>query len=74
MTNLPLLSSLDMARFAARGFLRFDAVVPDEINAQFLADVAAPGEDPAVVGQCHRVIEIRRDGGEVLEELKNRRQ
>ena len=38
MTNLPLLSSLDMARFASRGFLRFNAVVPDEINAQFLAE------------------------------------
>ena len=38
MTTLPLLNSLDMARFVARGFLRFDGVVPDEINAQFLAE------------------------------------
>ena len=36
MSDLPLLSSAQMARFAARGFLRFDAVVPDEINAQFI--------------------------------------
>src|SRR3546814_899865 len=27
-----------MARFVARGFLRFDGVVPPEINAQFLAE------------------------------------
>jgi hypothetical protein len=36
--GLPLLGALDMARFTARGFLRFDGVVPDEINAQFLAE------------------------------------
>ena len=38
MGDLPLLGSLDMARFVARGFLRFDGVVPAEINAQFLAE------------------------------------
>ena len=41
-----LLSSLDMARFVARGFLRFDGVVPDEINRAFMeeaGDFAAPG-------------------------------
>ena len=38
MTDAPLLGSLDMARFVARGFLRFDGVVPDEINDQFLAE------------------------------------
>lgn len=45
MSDLPLLSALDMARFAARGFLRLDGVVPDAINAQFLAemgDIAPP--------------------------------
>ncbi len=37
--NAPaLLNALDMARFAARGFLRFDAAVPEEINAQFLQE------------------------------------
>ena len=46
---LPLLNSLEMARFVARGFLRFDGVVPDEINAQFLseageADYPKPGQ------------------------------
>lgn len=39
MIALPLLSSLDMARFVARGFLRFDGVVPAEINDQFLEEV-----------------------------------
>ena len=41
---LPLLNALDMARFAARGFLRLDSVVPDEINAQFLAEAGTPPE------------------------------
>jgi len=36
--TLPLLNSLDMARFVARGFLRFDGVAPAEINDQFLAE------------------------------------
>ncbi|HEY5008767.1 MAG TPA: phytanoyl-CoA dioxygenase family protein, partial [Caulobacteraceae bacterium] len=39
----PLLSSEQMARFAARGFLRFDSVVPEAINAQFMAEA---GEVP----------------------------
>lgn len=34
-----LLSSVEMAEFAARGLLRMEAVVPDEINRQFLGDV-----------------------------------
>ncbi len=44
MSDLPLLDAYDMARFAARGFLRMDAVVPDEINAQFLAEVGEIAE------------------------------
>ena len=39
---LPLLNALDMARFAARGFLRMDGVVPAEINAQFLEEAGTP--------------------------------
>ena len=59
MTDAPLLSALDMARFTARGFLRFDGVVPDEINAQFLAEVGqAP--DPAPGRK------LRRAYGEML--------
>ena len=44
MSELPLLSAHDMARFTARGFLRLDAVVPDEINAQFLSEVGEIAE------------------------------
>ncbi len=40
---LPLLSDQQMATFTARGFLRFDAAAPDDINAQFLAEA---GEAP----------------------------
>lgn len=55
----PLLGALDMARFAARGFLRFDGVVPEDINAQFLAEVGqAP--DP-IPGR-----RLRRAYGELL--------
>jgi len=39
MTDAVLLNSTQMAEFVSRGFLRFDGVVPDEINRQFLADV-----------------------------------
>ena len=45
LLGAPLLSAHDMARFAARGFLRMDAVVPPQINAQFLremGDIAPP--------------------------------
>ncbi|HEX4197503.1 MAG TPA: phytanoyl-CoA dioxygenase family protein [Caulobacteraceae bacterium] len=44
MTDLPLLSSAQMARFVARGFLRFDAVVPEAINAQFMAEAGRAAE------------------------------
>jgi len=36
-----LLTTRQMAQFAARGFLRFDALVPDDLNRQFLAEVEA---------------------------------
>ncbi|MCA6312429.1 MAG: hypothetical protein IM632_03250, partial [Phenylobacterium sp.] len=45
MNELPLLNAEAMATFAARGFLRFDGVVPEEINRQFLdemGDIAPP--------------------------------
>ena len=47
MTDLPLLDAMSMASFAARGFLRFDGVVPEAINAQFLDEVGAPPEPAA---------------------------
>jgi hypothetical protein len=44
---LPLLSDQQMASFVARGFLRFDAAVPGDINAQFMAEAGeAPGAEP----------------------------
>ena len=39
MSELPLLGATQMASFAARGFLRFDTVVPEAINTQFLDEV-----------------------------------
>ena len=46
MSQAPaLFNSAQMARFVAQGFLRFDGVVPDDINARFMAEageVAAP--------------------------------
>ncbi|HEX5263967.1 MAG TPA: phytanoyl-CoA dioxygenase family protein [Phenylobacterium sp.] len=59
MTAPPLLGARDMARFVARGFLRFDGVVPDEINAQFLSE-AGEAEYPKP-GQ-----KMRRTYGELL--------
>ena len=44
MSRPPLLDSRQMARFVARGFLRFDAVVPADINEQFLAESGRPPE------------------------------
>ena len=38
MTEPVLLNSAQVASFVARGFLRFDAAVPAEINAQFMAE------------------------------------
>jgi hypothetical protein len=53
MTEPLLLSSAQMASFVARGFLRFDAAVPAEINAQFMAEAG-------------RVPELA-DGGKIME-------
>jgi hypothetical protein len=42
-TDLPLLDSRAMARFAARGFLLFEGIVPESINRDFL-DLVPPVE------------------------------
>lgn len=51
MSDLKLLNSTDMAMFAARGFLRFENIVPDKLNQQFLDDIGHVNEseitDPA---------------------------
>lgn len=49
MTNLPLLDADAMAQFVAQGFLRLDGVVPDAINAAFLAEMGDIA--PPVAGQ-----------------------
>ncbi len=41
-----LLNSEQMATFAARGFLRFDACVPEKLNQAFLREVS-PNTGPA---------------------------
>jgi len=53
MSEPILLSSAQMASFVARGFLRFDAAVPAEINAQFMAEA---GEVPELA-----------DGGKIMD-------
>ena len=42
MAERVLLNSQQMATFVARGFLRFDAVVPAAINEQFIDEVGRP--------------------------------
>lgn len=41
MTKLTKLSTIDMAHFAAEGFVRLDAVVPDDINRMFMNELKA---------------------------------
>lgn len=44
------LNSKQMAQFAAEGYLRFDAAVPEALNQKFLAEIGAPAhEDPSGV-------------------------
>ncbi len=43
--DLPLLTSRQMADFVAQGFLRFDALVPAELNDQTMAQLRAGGLD-----------------------------
>jgi len=43
----PLLTDEQMASFVARGFLRFDAAVPDDINRQFMREAGEAPEPEA---------------------------
>lgn len=54
MADPILLTSPQVASFVSRGFLRFDAVVPDEINAQFMAEAGAVAE-PALGDKIGKV-------------------
>ena len=59
-----LLSSQEMAEFVARGFLRFDELVPSEINEAVMRDIdnnaigGAPAGSP--LSQCYQGTAIRR--------------
>lgn len=52
-----LLTTEQMALFVAKGFLRFDELVPDEINAAVMAEIDAGGIEAAPAGtplsQCY---------------------
>jgi ectoine hydroxylase-related dioxygenase (phytanoyl-CoA dioxygenase family) len=45
-----LLRTRDVARFVARGFLRFDALVPDTLNERFLQEVGSDIPEPSPAG------------------------
>ena len=59
MNNLPLLTSTQVASFAARGFLRLDGVVPAQINDQFMAEAGQ-------IGDAAEGAKIRKLYGEAL--------
>lgn len=48
-----LLNSQQMAQFAARGFLRFDGIVPEKINQQFLDDIGHVDESEISSPKAH---------------------
>jgi len=45
MSNAELLTTAQMAHFAARGFLKLDSCVPDALNRQFLDDIGHVADD-----------------------------
>ena len=59
-----LLNSRQMAEFVARGFLRFDSLVPDEINEAVMAEIDAGTIQGAPAGtplsQCYQGSAVRR--------------
>jgi hypothetical protein len=55
MTEPKLLSTVQMAHFAASGYLRFDAVVPEAINQAFLQEIGH-SDEVAGIGEHYRNI------------------
>lgn len=55
MSNHKLLTTNQMAHFAASGFLRFDSVVPPELNQAFLKEIGHT-DDVADIGEHYRRI------------------
>ena len=57
MTDSILLNSQQMAQFTARGFLRFDAAVPDSVNQAFLSEIGAIIEADEKTGETKSIAE-----------------
>lgn len=60
--TLPLLSSKQLAAFVADGFLRFDALLPDALARELLADVAAGKLAADATGGPHSGAPLPRAG------------
>jgi len=56
MSETLKLTTAEIAHFAARGFVRLDAVVDDDINRQFLADIGDASPQPQGVSSHYRDI------------------
>ena len=51
------LTTRQMATFAAKGYLRFDGVVPEAINQQFLNDIGEASPEPdSVMGHYGNIM------------------
>ncbi len=46
MTGIKLLTTTQMAQFAARGFLQLDTQLPDTLNKRFLTDIGKTSQHP----------------------------
>ena len=44
--NKIMLTDEQMANFTAKGYLKLDSVIPDEINKQFLNDIGHTTNEP----------------------------
>ncbi len=49
-----LLSTEDMAQFVARGFLRFDELVPEDVNERVIEELQALGQDRWATDGAHK--------------------
>ena len=51
--NKIMLTDEQMANFTAKGYLKLDSVIPDEINKQFLNDIGHTTNEPVDSVQDH---------------------
>jgi hypothetical protein len=56
MSEPRLLTTTEMARFAASGYLRFDAVVPEALNEAFLDEIGHSDEVTDIGGHYRRIM------------------